>query len=194
MKNIKYYSSIQECLGDRTAMSPNVALVEGCFNEDQLVYTDIGEIPIEFYEEAGFIKGRELEQKSFSILLNNQWQDNNNLDIDNLDAYESFSNKGIHNSSAIMYIKIKGYSKFYFYVRSDAESDYDYVTVSQLDSTAEKVSTRGNQNSGTGLSSYTKVEYTNIPSGEHTITITYRKDTSVDSGTDRGYVLIPKNQ
>ena len=42
MKNIKYYSSIQECLGDKTVMSPNVALVEGCSNEDQLVYTDVG--------------------------------------------------------------------------------------------------------------------------------------------------------
>lgn len=194
MKNIKYYSSIQECLGDNTAMSPNVALVEGCLNENQLVYTDIGEIPIEFYEESGFIKSRKLVPRSFSILLNNQWQDNNNLDIDNLDAYESFSNKGIHNSNAIMYIRIKGYSKFYFYVRSDAESNYDYVTVSQLDSTAEKVSTKGKQNSGTGLSSYTKVEYINIPSGEHTITIIYKKDTSMDAGTDRGYVLIPKYQ
>lgn len=52
MKNIKYYNSIQECLGDKTAMSPNVALVEGCSNEDQLVYTDVGEVPIRFYEDS----------------------------------------------------------------------------------------------------------------------------------------------
>lgn len=193
MKNIKYYSSIQECLGDKTAMSPNVALVEGCSNEDQLVYTDIGEVPIRFYEDSGIITG-ELPRASFEVLLNDQWQDNNNLDIDDLDAYESFSNKGQDSTNAIMYIKIEGYDNFYFYVRSDAESTYDYVTVSQLDSSSEKVSTKGNQNSGTGLSSYTKVEYTDIPLGPHIITITYRKDSSQSQGTDRGYVLIPKYQ
>ena len=193
MKNIKYYSSIQECLGDKTAMSPNVALVEGCSNEDQLVYTDIGEVPIRFYEDSGIITG-ELPRTSFEVLLNDQWQDNNNLDIDDLDAYESFSNKGQDSTNAIMYIKIEGYDNFYFYIRSDAESTYDYVTVSQLDSSSEKMSTKGKQNSGTGLSSYTKVEYTNIPSGLHTITITYRKDSSQSQGTDRGYVLIPKYQ
>lgn len=179
--------------GDKTAMSPNVALVEGCSNEDQLVYTDLGEVPIRFYEDSGIITG-ELPRCSFEVLLNNQWQDNNNLDIDDLDAYESFSNKGIDSTNAIMYIKIEGYDNFYFYIRSDAESTYDYVTVSQLDSTAEKTSTKGNQNSGTGLSSYTKVEYTNIPTGSHTITITYIKDSSQSQGTDRGYVLIPKQQ
>lgn len=193
MKNIKYYSSIQECLGDKTAMSPNVALVEGCSNEDQLVYTDIGEISIRFYENSGIITG-ELPRTSFEVLLNDQWQDNNNLDIDDLDAYESFSNKGQDSTNAIMYIKIEGYDNFYFYIRSDAESTYDYVTVSQLDSSSEKVSTKGTQNSGTGLSSYTKVEYENIPLGSHIITITYRKDSSQSKGADRGYVLIPKYQ
>jgi hypothetical protein len=99
-----------------------------------------------------------------------------------------------------MYIDIKGYETFTIYVRSDAESSYDYVEVSNLDaditsSTSNiKTTTKSNQNSGTALSSYTKVEFTNIDGGQHRIMVTYRKDVSVDSGDDKGYVLIPKNQ
>jgi hypothetical protein len=77
--------------------------------------------------------------------------------------------------------------------------------VSQLDKTIDgntnysnttlvKAHTRGNQQSGTAVSSYTLVEYTGISSGSHTITIVYRKDGSGHSGDDRGYVLIPKSQ
>jgi hypothetical protein len=95
---------------------------------------------------------------------------------------------------ATMYIDITGYSEFSIYIRSNAESSYDYVTVSELDSTSVKKSTSGNQNSGTSISSYTKVTYTGIDGGSHRITVTYRKDSSVNSGSDRGYLLIPKNQ
>jgi hypothetical protein len=104
-----------------------------------------------------------------------------------------------------MFIDIFGYSTFKLYVRSNAESNYDYVMVSQLDqdlshntsytnSTLVKYSTRGNQNAGTAISNYTLVEFTGIDNGEHRITIIYRKDSSSNSGTDQGYVLIPKAQ
>ena len=93
-----------------------------------------------------------------------------------------------------MYIDIDGYSEFSIYVRSDAESSYDYVTVSELDSTTQKMSTSGKQNSGTAISNYTKVTYTGIDGGKHRITIIYKKDSSQHSGTDRGYLIIPKNQ
>jgi hypothetical protein len=56
-----------------------------------------------------------------------------------------------------------------------------------------KAHTSGNQQSGTALSSYTKVEFTDIEEGEHKITIVYRKDSSVNSGDDKGYILISKN-
>ena len=41
---------------------------------------------------------------------------------------------------------------------------------------------------------YKLVKFNNIDGGEHRITIVYRKDSSVDSGDDRGYVLIPIDQ
>jgi hypothetical protein len=96
-----------------------------------------------------------------------------------------------HNGVATMYIDFDGYETFSLYVRSDAETSCDYVIVSELDSTTEKISTSGNQNSGTAISNYSLVTYTNIDGGSHRITIKYIKDGSVNSGSDRGYVIIP---
>jgi hypothetical protein len=46
----------------------------------------------------------------------------------------------------------------------------------------------------TSLNNFKEVVYNNIDGGEHTITITYRKDGSQSSYDDRGYLLIPKDQ
>jgi len=102
-----------------------------------------------------------------------------------------------------MYIDIEGYETFQIYVRSNAESTYDYVMVSQLDrsisstsssSSSVKHTTSGRQSSNTSIDGYDLVEFTNIDGGHHRITILYKKDGSQHYGTDRGYVLIPKNQ
>ena len=143
----------------------------------------------------------------YTVNLNSQWQ--KSTTISNPDAtlydgvYESFSNYNVNSSAAVMKITIEGYSDFKFYIRSYAESNYDYVIVSQLDQTIDnntsysnttlvKAHTRGNQQSGTALSNYTLVEFTNIDGGKHVITVVYRKDGSAHNGNDRGYVLIPK--
>lgn len=120
-------------------------------------------------------------------------------------VYQSVKSKGIDNGYDTMYIDILGYETFKLYIRSYAESNYDYVMVSQLDKTINgstsysdttlvKAHTRGNQQSGTAIGNYTLVEFTGIDSGEHRITVVYRKDGSSASGDDRGYVLIPKVQ
>jgi hypothetical protein len=145
---------------------------------------------------------------SYTISLNNQWQSSSivNPDTSLYDGvYESFSNKGVNSTAATMYIDIVGYTDFDLYIRSYAESNYDYVMVGQLDQTIDnntaysnttliKAYTRGNQRSGTSIDNYTKVSFTGIDEGQHRITIVYRKDSSGNSGDDRGYVLIPKNQ
>ena len=124
--------------------------------------------------------------------------------------YKSFAlftskNKGKHNSYSTITIRIRGYANFSFYIRSYAESNYDYVMVSQLDTQISgntlysntslvKAHTRGNQNSETDITNYTKVEFNNIDTiNEHFITVVYRKDVSADNGTDMGYILIPDN-
>ena len=148
---------------------------------------------------------------SYTVNLNSQWQlsttvaSPSDITVPFDGIYESYSNKGTANSGASMYINIDGYTNFKFYIRSYAESNYDYVMVSQLDKTLAyntsysdgtlvKAHTRGKQQSGTALSNYTLVEFTNIDGGVHTIQIIYRKDSSTNSGNDRGYVLIPRNQ
>ena len=146
---------------------------------------------------------------TYTVNLNSQWEKTTavtNPDSSLYDGvYRSTSNYHVHNTAAIMYIDISGLTSFKLYIRSYAESSFDYVMVSQLDQTINnstsysntslvKAHTRGNQQSGTALSSYTLVEFTGIDGGSHRITVVYRKDSSTNSGADRGYVLIPKSQ
>lgn len=146
---------------------------------------------------------------SYTVNLNSQWEATTavpNPDSTLYDGvYRSSSNYNVDNGVAIMYITIKDCSSFKMYIRSYAEGNYDYVMVSQLDKTITgsttysdttlvKAHTRGNQQSGTALSNYTLVEFTGITSGEHTITVVYRKDVNANIGDDRGYVLIEKYQ
>lgn len=143
---------------------------------------------------------------SYTVILNGEWRSSSQSNPDSSlyeGVYESYSNYNIANREAIMYIYVKGYSTFTIYIRSNAETTYDYVMVSQLDeiisgSTSTgvnvKAHTSGNQQPGTAIGNYSKVVY-NIPNDgyEHRIQIVYRKDSSRNSGTDRGYLLIQKS-
>ena len=145
------------------------------------------------------VVNQEANTKSYTVNLNSQWRLSSSVSNPNSSTYdgvyESYSNYGVDSSSAWMYINIEGYDTFSIYVRSYAESSYDYVTVYNLDSTSSsKMTTKNSQSSGTSISSYTKVTFSNIGGGSHRIAIKYSKDSSQSSGTDRGYVLIPKNQ
>ena len=117
-------------------------------------------------------------------------------------VYES-TNQGYDSTQSYMYIDIEGYETFKLYVRSYAESSYDYVVVSNLDCTLSssttsgsnvKMTTKSNQKSDTSINGYTLVEFTGIDKGEHRITVMYYKDVSQSVSDDKGYVLIPKNQ
>ena len=115
------------------------------------------------------------------------------------DVYMSDS-KGKGNSKAVMKLTCIGYSELTLYIRSYAESSYDYTIASKANvssyPTADNHSntlahTRGNQQSGTALSNYTAVNYTGL-TGNDTIYIVYVKDGSGDNGDDRGFVLLPQ--
>ena len=153
------------------------------------------------------IKQSAYVRQEYSIDLNNQWRLSSA--ITNPDSslyegvYESYSNKSVNNSAALMYIDIDGYENFKFYVRSYAESSYDFVVVSNLDCTLTsgttsgsnvKMTTSGKQNNGTAISNYTLVEFNDIDCNAHRITVMYRKDSSTSSGNDQGFLLIPINQ
>ena len=123
----------------------------------------------------------------------------NTYNVDGYDVYMS-NNKGVNSSQAVMKLECVGYTELTIYIRSYAESSYDYTIASTVnastypkaynDSTA-KAHTRDNQKSGTSLSDYTAVTYTGLKDND-IIYIVYRKDGSSEIGDDRGYVLIPK--
>ena len=110
-------------------------------------------------------------------------------------AYQSNSNYHISNSTSTMSFTIKGYETFTFHIRSNGESDHDYVMVGinripTIDS--NYTSTKGSASSGTAYYNYKTVNINNLnKTDSYTIYVVYRKDGSVDKGTDRGYVLIP---
>ena len=153
--------------------------------------------------------------KSYTVNLNSQWflddrsgKDPNgkaygtsystNPDANIYDGtYISYSNFNVNNGQAKMRIDFVGYSEFVVYIRSYAESNFDYTIAGKIDQTvttsAYQAYTRGSQTSGTSISNYKKVTYSNLDSGRHFIEILFRKDSSVNNNQDRGYVLIPKN-
>ena len=146
-------------------------------------------------------------QPSYSVQLKPStygWQQSTSVPNPDPSVYEGVyesTNQGVDNTKSVMYIDINGYQNFTIYIRSNAESRYDYVEVSDLDADISgtgtsgiKVTTSNNQNPGTSLSAYTAVQFTGIDGGQHRIMVTYRKDSSQSHNDDKGYVLIPKNQ
>lgn len=150
------------------------------------------------------VSGTSYEAGGASVIvnLNSQWADSTKSSISGYKCFQSNSNYNVDGGIATMTITISGMTEFTCYIRSYAESHYDYVMIGQLDqaitgnssysnTTLVKAHTHGNQQSGTALSNYTKVTYSGIDGGEHTITVLYRKDGSAHNGDDRGYLLIP---
>ena len=112
------------------------------------------------------------------------------------------NNKGVNSSNAVMKLECVGYTDLTIYIRSYAESSYDYTIASianastyptDYNSSGVKAHTRGNQKSGITLNDYTAVTYTGL-SGYDIIYIVFTKDGGAASGDDRGYVLIPKGE
>ena len=119
--------------------------------------------------------------------------------VDGYDVYMS-NNKGKNSSYAVMKLECIGYTDLTIYIRSHAESSYDYTIASKANastyptssgSSDTKAHTSGKQNSGTALSNYIAVNYTGLTDNS-IIYITFTKDSSDASGDDRGFVLIPK--
>ena len=116
-------------------------------------------------------------------------------------AFRSYRNKGVDGSTATMTFTISNCSSFKFYIRSWAESGYDYVMVGKLNqrpsvdnSSSIYASTKSNNSSGSSLSSYQSVEFNNLnPHSEYTIYVVYKKDGSGNQNDDCGYLLLPSN-
>ena len=124
-----------------------------------------------------------------------------NFDTSNYYCYRS-TNYNIGSSYAVIKIIFTDeISSITIGIRSYAETTYDYTIITTLNSTIiptstdssyVKANTQGNQQSGHAESDYTFVTYSNIPRNGY-IYVIYRKDSSVNVGDDRGYILLPKN-
>ena len=127
----------------------------------------------------------------------------------NIPGYVVYKSNTIGDKSwTILTLEVEGYadlSPLDIYIRSYAERNYDYAVAYELDYIIEPstyndvadtdsravANTRTNQQSGTGLASYTKVSYTIPDNNRHQICVVYRKDINGKSGDDAAYVAIP---
>lgn len=128
--------------------------------------------------------------ESYSVNLNSgQWIDSGTT-VDGHTVYKS--DAGSYNtddgvSTAI--ITVTGYTTFTIYIRSYAESNFDYTEAFAIDTTASRgkgtFTTKGKQSATT----YVECVY-ELDGGTHTIQIMYSKDGSVNNDDDRGYFYI----
>ena len=133
-------------------------------------------------------------EKYYYVDLNGEWRLSRLYTTDNGvydGVYESFSNIALSNGVSTAYIKVFGYNTFTLLLRYDGEGSYDYVRA-ECNGTIYKPSEPTTTND---ISNYTTFTITGLnPSREETISIIYSKDSSGNNGTDRGYLLILKNQ
>lgn len=150
--------------------------------------------------------------EKFTVVLNNEWAissitapeipEEDDIVIHDGILYESL-NSGQDNSTAVMYIDVENVSQFGLGVRSDSESDYDYVIVSQpdaeidantdiTDSNLVAFTTKGQSNSSTRIYGYQNVDFTGLTQDKHRVTVMYKKDSITSEGADKGYVFIYK--
>lgn len=110
-------------------------------------------------------------------------------------VYESKGSYNVNYGYDLAKITFSGYPQFTFLYGSYAESSYDFVVISKLDDASAAnwtyssysnslLTTSGKQSSSAPNLSYT---FTN-DGGEHFFYILYKKDGSVNSGSDRGYI------
>ena len=150
--------------------------------------------------------------KAFDVDLNSQWREPTKWtptddQKQNYVIYESYSNIGVNNGYAKMYIKVQGIPNFYFWINSYAEANYDYTIAFKPDyditsnpsaqTTSENVygtTYNFSKNPSLGINDtyWKKVSYTFSDNDEHYIVVCYRKDSSSNSDFDTGSVAIPK--
>ncbi len=207
----KYYSEKSDPLNNlsfNTLEEANTYAYNNCVYDGMRATIDGNRYYFDSKDKNGWVKLTEY----FTVDLNSQWQNSTSYgslssDTANYDFYESFGNYNVSNGKATMFITIDGYASFTFKVRNYSENSYDYVVVNNLDDTTVP---SWQPSVGSGTASSGKVYYTNrgkssnktwydvtfndLDSGEHIITVTYGKDSIVNSNDDRGYVAIPKKQ
>ena len=175
------------------------------FSDNVQITLNVGDEE-EYRNHPFWMKYYPTQFSTYLIGVGKEWRESSKPNPDSnvyFGPYESFANKGVNEDDgtvANMSLYLHGYENFNLYIRSSGESNYDYTIASRPNeditvddySAPAFVTTNGKQNSGTNISNYTLASYTDLEtSGYNKITISYRKDGSVDRGDDCGYALIP---
>lgn len=125
-------------------------------------------------------------------LNNGQWVDSGTT-IDGHTVYKSDAGSyHVNSGKSTCTVTVQGYSTVTVYLRSYAESAFDYAEVGPLDgkvardSTSNVLSTKGRQNNTT----YRSYTFAISDAGTHTFQVLYSKDSTGDSNDDRGYFYV----
>lgn len=146
-----------------------------------------------------------IKEISIDLQYHGEWVDSETL-VDGSILYKSNASYHVDNAWDTSKITFKGYSTFRIFIRSYAESSYDYVLVSTLNNdylanctgtssmrsaynntTYTKAYTRSKQSS----TNYEEVIFDNLDiTQEYYFYVIYQKDSSANSNDDRGYFYI----
>ena len=125
-------------------------------------------------------------------LNNGQWVDSGTT-IDGHTVYKSDAGSyHVNSGKSTCTVTVQGYSTVTVYLRSYAESSFDYAEVGPLDgkvardSTSNVLSTKGRQNNTT----YRSYTFAISDAGTHTFQVLYSKDSSGNTNDDRGYFYV----
>lgn len=127
---------------------------------------------------------------TLSINLNSgQWVNSGSTKDGHIVYKSDAGSYNIDNGTSKAIITVDGYTKVYLYIRSYAESNYDYTEAFPIDTEASRsnglYTTKGKQSDTT----YVECIYT-LDGGTHTIQVMYSKDASQHSYDDRGYFYV----
>ena len=135
------------------------------------------------------------------IDLNNQWVSAGTMTatidgvLKTVTYYKSNSNYHVNSGMAYCYLRFRGLTNIKLQVRTYGQNYYDYLVVSNLDKTPYLYSSTNTDIKWSGYSSSSQttwypIEFSNISSGQHTITLLYGKNGSTNSNDDRAYFYI----
>lgn len=196
--------------GEPSVISPTFAVVDDITAYTDTTYVDVYDRTtsswyklndLKFYEKYGIYEEVTTLDRATAfeveVDLNNQWRKSTYWSKTDYTCYESNSNYNVNNGYSSMKVIIpEGISSVTVYFGSNGESNYDYSVLWELDKNAP-TSLPAYNTTGVVASSRakqgSKIAYTytiSDTSKSHFFWITYRKDASGNSGTDRGYLLI----
>lgn len=134
------------------------------------------------------------KEKSYSVNLNGQWEDSKKTAQTGEIIYQSGNTQD--SGASVATITFQGYDTFKMMVKTDGESNYDYLEVGALDKAATRDDSEHLFN-GKGKASATQFYEVDIPVSDknqvHSVQVIYSKDKSGASGTDKGYFYVLNN-